>query len=157
MKHKLSSLLVLFAMVAIMLNSCDSSRVYDTYRTIPQGMWHTDSVQVFSFTIDNSGQNHTIFVNIRNDRSYEFSNLWLFINIIPPEGEQITDTIQIVLADPSGRWLGEGFTGVYLNKVPYRTQIYFPFEGEYIIKIQHGMRPRVLKGLTDIGIRVAKI
>jgi gliding motility-associated lipoprotein GldH len=140
----------------VILVSCDIRRVYDTYKKLPDNEWHIDSLQLFSFNITNTSQNHNLYFNIRNDRSYGFSNLWLFVKIIPPEGEVITDTIQVLLADPAGKWLGKGFTGIYTNQIPYRTHVYFPLEGNYTVQIQHGMRPKILKGITDIGFRVEK-
>lgn len=143
-------------LIAVGFLSCDMKRVYDTYKNLPENEWHADSLQLFSFNISNTSQNHNLYFNIRNDKSYGFSNLWLFVKIIPPEGEIITDTIQVLLADPSGKWLGKGFTGLYTSQIPYRTHVYFPFEGNYTVKIQHGMRPEILKGITDIGFRVEK-
>ena len=155
---KLKMILAIFWLLVagILLVSCDSRRVYDTYKKLPHSEWHADSLQFFSFNIYNTSQNHNLYFNIRNDRSYVFSNLWLFVKIIPPEGEVINDTIQFLLANHSGKWLGRGFTGIYTNQVPYRTHVFFPAEGSYTIQIQHGMRPTVLNGITHIGFRVEK-
>jgi gliding motility-associated lipoprotein GldH len=136
--------------------SCDSQRIFDIYKRLPESGWHADSLQLFTFDVENTTQNHNLYFNVRNDRSYGFSNLWLFVKIIPPEGELITDTIQVLLAHPAGKWTGKGFSGIYTNQITYRTHVYFPVRGKYIIQIQHGMRPKVLEGLTDIGIRVEK-
>ena len=111
----------------------------------------------FSFEVSDTTRYHNLYFNIRNDRSYGFSNLWLFVSIIPPMGEEITDTIQVILANPAGKWLGKGFSGLYTSQVPYRTHVYFPVAGAYTIQIQHGMRPEVLDGITEIGIRVEKM
>lgn len=149
----LSTLVFLFFSLLV---SCDRGRVYDTFLRIPEAEWHADSLKFYEFEINDTQQNHNIYFNIRNDRTYAFSNLWLFVSIIPPEGAIVNDTIQVLLADPGGKWLGKGFTGLYTSQAPYRTQVFFPVEGKYTIRIQHGMRPEVLKGLTDIGIRVER-
>ena len=141
----------------LLLISCDSRRVIDEYRSIGKVAWHTDSVQTFSFNVINKTQNHNIWFNIRNDRSYEFSNLWLFVTIEPPRGESLTDTVQVLLAEPSGKWLGKGFSGIYDSRVVYRRNVFFPEPGKYSIHLRHGMRPALLKGITDIGIRVEKV
>lgn len=145
----------LFLSAAIFI-SCDSQRVYDTFKRIPDSGWHADSLQRFSFDISDISINHNIYFNIRNDRNYGFSNLWLFVKIIPPEGELITDTMQVVLANPAGKWLGKGFSGVYTSQIPYRERVYFPAQGTYTIQVQHGMRSVFLEGITDIGVRVER-
>jgi gliding motility-associated lipoprotein GldH len=138
------------------LLACDPRKVTDEYHTIRNSSWNVDSVQHFSFFILQKEQNHNIYLNIRNDRSYGFSNLWLFVTIVSPTGKSRTDTVQAVLADPAGKWLGKGFSGVYDNRLIYRRNVYFPDPGPYTIHLQHGMRPNDLKGITDIGIRVEK-
>ncbi len=153
--HLITAIFWLFIPLISMV-SCDGQRIFDTYKRLPESGWHADSLQLFTFDIANTTQNHNLYFNIRNDRSYGFSNLWLFVKIIPPEGELITDTIQVLLAYPAGKWTGKGFSGIYTNQVPYRTHVFFPVEGKYVIQVQHGMRPKVLEGITDIGIRVEK-
>jgi gliding motility-associated lipoprotein GldH len=140
----------------VLLWSCDRGRIYDTYYNTGAHGWHADSLKIFTFDIDNASRHHDIFLNIRNDRSYRYSNLWLFVKIIPPEGETLTDTIQVVLADHAGRWMGKGLTGIYHTKIPYRTNVYFPMQGSYAIQVQHGMRTDLLEGITNVGFRVEK-
>src|SRR5690554_5644820 len=106
--------------------SCDSTRVFDSYRKVPESAWHKDSLFVFSVPVTDTIQNHNLFIQIRNETSYKYSNLWLFIEIIQPGGEVMRDTIEIVLADPSGRWLGKGIGGMKTLQSVYRRNIYFP-------------------------------
>lgn len=152
----LRTLLLILLFVAGFMVSCDENRVYDTYRHLPESVWQADSLQTFEFSVENTRQQHNLYFNIRNDRSYAFSNLWLFVTITSPNGTALTDTMQVILADPSGKWLGKGFTGIYHSKVTYRSNIFFPEEGKYSLMLQHGMRPQELRGITDIGVRLEK-
>lgn len=149
--------LFLIFLSILTIGGCDQRRVYDTYYSPGKDGWPIDSVVSFSFGIENTTRNHDIILNVRNDKDYEFSNLWLFIKIIPPRGEVMTDTLQMVLADPSGRWLGKGFTGIYHSSIPYRKNVFFPVPGRYMVEIRHGMRPQVLKGLTHVGLRIEEV
>ncbi len=154
-KHPIGFVALIIVAGSILL-SCDRYRVFDTFSRLPHAEWHVDSLKLFEFEISDTKQIHNIYFNIRNDRSYGFSNLWLFVSIIPPTGEPVTDTIQVILADPRGKWLGKGFSGLYTSQVPYRTHVFFPEQGKYTIRIQHGMRPEIVKGITDIGIRIER-
>jgi gliding motility-associated lipoprotein GldH len=156
MKRKLIQAFYLF-FILLSLIACDPDKVMDEYHTIHNSLWDVDSVQNFTFSIYRKDQVHNIYFNIRNDRTYEFCNLWLFVTIDPPGGESKTDTVQVMLADPSGKWLGKGFSGVYDNRRLYMQNVYFPEPGNYNIHLRHGMRPTLLKGITDIGIRVEKV
>jgi len=156
MKHKLLWVLPVVVLV-LLIASCDSNKVFDEYQTIPDASWNADSLLHFSFMVGRKTDNHNIYFNIRNDRKYEFSNLWLFVTIHAPGGTSVTDTTQVILAEPSGKWLGKGFTGVYDNRFVYRRNVYFPESGRYNVAIRHGMRPKELKGIRDLGIRIEKV
>lgn len=147
----------IFMVLTAFLISCDDRKVFDDYHTLPDAEWAADSVQTYTFNVIRKTQNHNIWFNVRNDRSYPYSNIWLFVTIEPPKGEAVTDTIQLILAEPSGKWLGKGFSGVYNNRLIYRRNVYFPEPGQYSVKLKHGMRQAVISGITDIGIRVEKV
>ena len=141
----------------IIFSSCDRPRIIDDYHNIPQSKWEKDSVHMFSFNVLRIKQNHNIYFNVRNDQAYGYSNLWLFVTLNSPTGESKCDTIQLVLAESNGKWMGKGFSGTYNNRLIYRRNIFFPEPGQYAIRIQHGMRTDILEGISAIGIRVEKV
>ena len=147
---------LLIVLIAILFSACDTNVVFEKYNNIPQSGWHKDSLVVFSVPITDTLQNHNLLLNIRNDIEYNYSNLWLFVNISQPGETAVTDTFEVMLADRAGKWLGEGFGGIKTRQVPYRSSVYFPVSGEYKISIQHGMRDEILEAITDVGIRVEK-
>ena len=151
-------ILTLFSLgMVILFSSCDRNRITDDFHTIPHARWDKDSVQIFSFDILRRRQNHNIYFNVRNDQNYGFSNLWLFVTLNTPTKESKCDTIQLVLAESNGKWLGKGFSGTYTNRLIYMRNVFFPESGKYSVRIQHGMRPDILKGISAIGIRVEKV
>lgn len=151
------TLSMFFFVAAILFSSCDSRRITDDFHTIPNARWDKDSVLTFTFDILRRRQNHNIFFNVRNDQHYGYCNLWLFATLKSPGGTAKCDTIQLVLAESTGKWLGKGFSGIYTNRLIYRRNVSFPEPGKYSLSIQHGMRPDVLEGINAIGIRVEKV
>ena len=154
MRHSLMFLLIFFA--AALLFSCDPRTVFDNYSAIEPTGWNKDSVKVFQVPVKDSTVHHNIYINLRNRTSYSYNNIWLFIGISSPAGETIQDTVQFLLADPSGRWSGKGFGGVKDNRFLYRSNVYFPHAGTYLFSVRHGMRQELLPGISDIGFRVEK-
>ncbi|HSO87926.1 MAG TPA: gliding motility lipoprotein GldH [Draconibacterium sp.] len=143
--------------LVIALLSCNSGGVFSKYKTIPKGLWHRDSLVVFQIPVTDTVQRHNLFLNVRNDINYKYSNLWLFIKIIQPgDTTAVRDTFEFTLADPTGKWLGEGFGGVKTNEMLFKRNVYFPVSGIYEIQIQHGMRGKLLEGITEVGFRVEK-
>ncbi|NOR76679.1 MAG: gliding motility lipoprotein GldH [Draconibacterium sp.] len=138
--------------------ACNNTNMaFEEYKPIPENGWHKDSVAIFNIPITDTLQNHNLYINTRNDIKYKYSNLWLFIEIIQPGKIGITDTLELLLADQRGKWLGEGFGGIKTQQVVYKSGVFFPVSGEYTVNIRHGMRDETLNGITDIGFRVEKI
>lgn len=156
MKITVVRIFVLFIAIAAFY-SCDPNRVLDKYVEIPESTWHKDSLAYFRFSAEDSMFNHNIYIQLRNKTTYRYSNLWLFIEIEQPGGKVLRDTVEIVLALPSGQWVGEGFGGLKTVKKLYRSHVFFPVSGEYSISLQHGMRDVLLDGIHDIGIRIEKV
>jgi gliding motility-associated lipoprotein GldH len=144
-------------LLVILVLACNNDSVFNKYKTIPKGEWHRDSLVVFQVPVNDTVQNHNLFINVRNDIEYKYSNLWLFVEIIQPgDTMAVTDTFEVTLADATGKWLGHGFGGVKTNEMQFKGNVYFPVSGDYEIQIQHGMRGKLLEGITDVGFRVVK-
>jgi gliding motility-associated lipoprotein GldH len=144
-----------FLMITIF--ACNNGGVFGEYKTIPHAMWHRDSLVVFQIPVTDTVQNHNLYIDVRNDIDYKYSNLWLFIEIIQPgETKAVIDTFEVTLADPKGKWLGHGFGGVKTSQNLFKPNVYFPASGNYEIKIKQGMRGKQLEGITEIGFRIEK-
>lgn len=140
-----------------MFEACNSNLVFEQYQPVNDRSWNKDSVLVFDIPVTDTLSNHNLYINIRNDVTYSYSNLWLFIKIEQPDGETISDKFEITLADPAGKWLGKGFGGIKTREVMFRRNVFFPVSGDYKIFIQQGMRDDVLKGISDVGIRIERV
>lgn len=140
----------------IAITSCDNKRIFDDYQKIPDMVWNKDSVFTFNFNVTSSMINHNLYLNVRNKINYSYSNLWLFVEVVEPNGKATKDTFEITLAEPSGKWLGEGFGGIKTSQVIFRRNVVFNETGKYEVKIQQGMRDENLEGISDIGFRLEK-
>ena len=154
--NKIRFQIVLAIFTTAIFTACDRNLVFEKYQSIPEIGWNKDSLAVFTIPISDTLQYHNLYISVRNDIKYKYSNLWLFIEINQPGEIGVTDTLELLLADPSGKWLGEGFGGIKTRQVLYKGGVYFPVSGEYKINIQQGMRDEWLKGISDIGFRVER-
>ena len=155
--NKVGFQFVISGFLLLLIVACDRNRVFEEYQPIPSSGWHKDALINFNVPIQDTIKNHNLFINVRNDIKYNYSNLWLFIEIEQPGDISVTDTFELSLADPSGKWLGDGFGGVKTRQVIYKRNVFFPVGGEYSFNIRHGMREEELPGITDIGLRVEKL
>ena len=111
--------------------------VYSDYQPIKEGKWRMDEGVDFQFSELDSTQTYNMFINIRNDDSFAFSNLFLITELEYPNGTTVKDTLEYRMADPSGQWLGKGLGSVKENKLWFKENIDFP----WAFHQTHPMRP----------------
>ena len=151
------------ALVMMLVISCDSNRVYDTYQSVSNQSWNTNETLEFSFNVLDTISKNNLFINIRNNNSYAFSNLFLITQMQFPNGQKIVDTLEYEMADATGRFLGTGLTAIKESKLFYKENAVFNKSGEYTFMIQQAMRKNgeikglnSLNGITEVGFRIEK-
>ncbi|PKV48964.1 gliding motility-associated lipoprotein GldH [Aquimarina sp. MAR_2010_214] len=152
----------LFLVVCIVISivSCDDNQVFDTYHTVANA-WEMDEKVSFTLPELDASKSYNLFINVRNNNEYKYSNLFLISEMNFPNGKVVTDTIEYRMAAPDGQWLGTGFSDLKENKLWYKENVSFKEEGSYSITLQHAMRKNgevngisSLEGITDIGFRI---
>lgn len=154
----------IFFLVAMLLASCDSNSEFDNYITLPKSAWNKKNTIQFTFPINDSIGKKNLFINLRNNKDYAYSNLFLITQMDFPDGQIIIDTLEYDMADVTGKFLGQGFTDIKENKLFYKENITFPRKGEYTFKVRQAMRKNgeiegieELEGITHVGFRIEKI
>ncbi|GAA4309764.1 gliding motility lipoprotein GldH [Christiangramia aestuarii] len=152
-------IIVFLAFVCISVSSCDKNRVFDEYK--PLRGWHKDSLVTFELENLDSTKVYDLFINIRNNSEYNYSNLFLISEIKFPQGKVISDTLEYEMTKPNGEWLGTGFGDVKENKLWYKENVKFDEPGSYKVTIQQAMRKNgevdgieELEGITHVGFRI---
>ncbi len=152
---KYSSLIVL--MVLLMhTQSCDSDMVYDQYEPTDQGVWNWNDAMEFEADISDTVSMHNIYLQLRHTVGYPLSNLYMFVHVKGPGGQHLTDTINMILAEPSGQWTGKGNGNIRELMFLYRKQTQFSIPGIYVFTLEQAMRQEDLP-VTNLGIRIERI
>ncbi|MEZ4796906.1 MAG: gliding motility lipoprotein GldH [Flavobacteriaceae bacterium] len=155
-----NKLYLVSVVLTFLMTSCDSNRVFDEYKSVPN-QWQKDNIVEFEYAPTDTLSSYNLFINLRNTNDYKFNNLFLIAEIDFPNGKSEVDTLEYKMAQPNGKLLGTGFTDVKENKLWYKENFTFNESGTYKIKVQHAMRENgsidgvnALEGVTDIGFRV---
>ena len=146
----------LFLWILLALFSCDRQRVFEEYRSFMDHTWDNHDILHFNVNISDTATAHNVYLSVRNTGEYEYSNLYLFVTTHSPSGLALRDTVEIVLADDRGKWLGKGAASIYTLYIPYRENIRFPLRGIYQFDVEQAMWVEELKHITDIGLRIEK-
>ena len=160
---KIVNQLSLLAIIFLLL-SCDSNTIFDQYISVENQKWHSEKeIEFIVNNLDTISANN-VFINIRNNKNYEFSSLFLIAKLELPNGYKVIDTLEYEMTDASGNWLGKGFTDLKENKLYYKENVVFSELGTYKFSIQHATRgindiqgKNPLEGITDVGLRIEKI
>lgn len=141
----------------ILLLSCDPGRVYEKNIKIPDGIWDKDNKLSFEVFIDDTVSAHNLYVNVRNTSLYPFSNLFLFIETTAPSGHTIRDTVEVILANERGKWLGSGLGDIWDLQQAYKENVRFAQRGKYSFQYQQAMRMDKLPFILDSGLRIETV
>jgi gliding motility-associated lipoprotein GldH len=141
----------------LVLSSCNSKVVYTNTHAMKGEVWKLADTPIFEVPVTDTLTSNNVVFTVRNGASFPFRNIYLFVSTTSPDGKTITDTLQYNLADERGKWYGKGFGDIHELNLPYKSNVFFPRKGNYVFKIQHGMRMENLKGIYDIGLKIVKI
>lgn len=149
--------------ISAVLFSCNSELVKSEFRATDSGAWNKDNTIAFSFSEIDTVQRHNMFINVRNDATFAYSNLFLIAELEFPTGETVKDTLQYEMALPDGTWLGKGYGSIKENKLWYKENVVFPTSGVYNVRISQAMRKNGsvngvvnLEGITDVGFEIER-
>lgn len=147
---------VFMALLACVLYGCDANRIFEENKKLPDYIWSTDNKISFEVTIEDTVQAHNVYVNVRNASIYPFSNLYLFLTTRYPNGKLSRDTLECILADHTGKWLGDGSGDIWDNQILFKSNVRFPQNGTYTFEFEQAMRMKDLPGIMDVGLRIEK-
>jgi len=141
----------------VMFISCDNSVVFEDYKRFENESWNTDSVASFNHFITDTTSKNIIKIKLRHTVDYEFQNLFLFIET------DVIDTVELILANKEGMWLGSGVGNVREYEFEYQNEKLFSKKGNYSFKIEHAMRYgpfekiQVLNNVIALGLSIDRI
>ncbi len=150
-------------LVVFFMSSCDDKTVLASYKATENGSWSQDNAVQFEFADLDTISSYNMFINIRNDETFPYSNLFLIAELKAPNGEVVTDTLEYEMAKANGEWLGKGYGSLKENKLWYQENIVLESSGVYTLRLSHAMRKNGsvhgimnLEGITDVGFQIEK-
>ena len=134
--------------------SCDSNKLYEENMAVGEDGWHHDDIKTFEFDITDTISPLNLYINVRTSTDYAFSNLFMFLYSEYPSGYSDKDTLEFILAEQSGQWLGQSSGTVVENQILIFKGGRFTTPGTYKFQLEHGMRQKILPEILDVGFRV---
>jgi len=145
-----------FALVMLFSSCGDAAVFFEENKEISNQSWSQEDIITFEFDIDDTVQRYDFFLNLRTTTSYEFSNIYIFTELVSPT-LIAKDTIGPLLAEQTGRWLGEESGSMVENNIWFMTNVRFTETGHYKILFEQGMRKKELAEIVNIGLTIKKV
>lgn len=144
---------------AICLVSCAPSADFREDIETPNG-WEIE--RPISFEVNDSLQSPSqLYIHLRNDASYPFSNIFLIASIKVKDSLILRDTLEYAMANPDGSWKGTGFTQVKESKLWWKTAWQSQLSPPYTFEIAQANRKNgrekaapSLPGIVSVGLSI---
>jgi gliding motility-associated lipoprotein GldH len=146
----------ILVLVVFILNACNSNVVFSKYHTFKDDEWKASEKAEFDLEIKDTKTLNNVSLMIRHADAYPFNNIFLFVTTTYPDGKITKDTMEVILANQKGEWLGNGAGDIFDFKVPIKKNVMFPLAGKYHFAFEQGMRVDPLPLVMDFGFEIEK-
>ncbi|MCF8463925.1 MAG: gliding motility lipoprotein GldH [Flavobacteriales bacterium] len=152
---QIRSWLIFGAIAGLTIVGCQES-LFQENKPIPNKTWEVGNTISFEVEVTDTMMGYDFYIDLRNEATYQYANIFMFVNTTFPSGKVSIDTVECFLADQSGRWLGSGLGDVLDNHILFKQNVRFPNQGTYTFGFQQGMRNEALPSILDLGITIEK-
>ncbi len=143
------------------LLSCVDSKAIRIDKEILNG-WDLEEPIKFEI-IDTIDFISNISFYVRNNNDYPFSNIFLIASLKSNQRVYETDTLEYMMANNKGEWLGEGFSSIKESKLSWKRNWKPFFSPPYIIEIKQANRKigqiigdKTLHGIVSLGLSIER-
>ncbi len=148
---------VLVLLLAIVMISCDNSRIYEVNQDFNERTWKITETPEFEFIIKDLGKRYNVYYNIRNSLDYPYARLFVNYSLRDSAGAELSKKMvsEFLFDQKTGQPLGSsGLGDVYDHRFPLLKEFEFKQQGKYKITLEQFMRMDTLSGILAVGVRV---
>ena len=80
-------------LVVVLTTSCRQNNTFERYTSIDDG-WDKHEIVSYDFTINDTLQKQNLYIKLRTSEQYEYSNLYLIVDLKYPNGKVEKDTLE---------------------------------------------------------------
>lgn len=133
--------------------SCGKAPFYEKSISFKSKEWTRNLKPSFTVDIKNIDQEYDFTLSLRTTTDYKYSNLWIFLKTIAPDGTSAREPFEIVLANPDGSWVGNK-SGTIVETPLSFTKRKLPLKGKYKFIVEQGITNSEVDEVLDISFIV---
>lgn len=142
-------------MALLVLTSCQKIEVFEKTKVFKAHSWSSKETPSFSFDITDTITPYNIYLVLRHEDAYAYSNIWVNLTVQSPV-ETATIRREFVLANNATGWLGSGMDDIFEHRIAFNNKPAALRKGRYTFTLQQDMREDPLDHIVNVGIRVEK-
>ena len=148
-----------FFWVLLLTTACSFSSHLNTYEF--SNGWKKNEVVTFDFKVPEDKSNYNLFLLLRHNNNYSFSNIFLITELQLANSSILSDTLEYWLSEPSGKWLGEKSLSLVEHKLLFKRDINLIKDSINYLSIRNSMRLNNvispienLENILDLGLLI---
>ena len=142
--------------VVAFISSCSEQPFYEKVYSFENKEWNQQVKPTFTVDIKDINKEYNFIVTLRTSTDYKYSNLWIFMNTITPDGQKAREPFQIPITYPDGAWIGSKTGTIVENPLRFNKRK-LPKAGKYTFTLEQGITESVIDEVLDIGFRVEEV
>jgi gliding motility-associated lipoprotein GldH len=135
-------------------SGCSDTALVDVNKEISNRNWSYIKKISVPVKIEDTNKRYNLYMNLRHTADYRYSNIFVLIRQVNPDGKKTTERKEFKLAYPDGEWLGSGSGNLYTYQLLFKEGYTFPAPGNYVFEIEQNMRDNPLREVRDVGMRI---
>lgn len=140
--------------LALCWTACDRSTLLSQSTALPESGWARKNALPFEFTVQDTARSYRMNFSVRHDEQYPFMNAFFLIYTIFPNQEVAIDTVECILADYRGKWVGHGAGRYKTADFALKSDLQFPMPGVYRMEVRQALRMDTVKHISHIGLHL---
>ena len=146
---------ILIILLSGLLFSCGEQPFYEKVVAFDDREWKLDVKPTFSFEVTDISKEYDFILSLRTSTDYQFSNVWIFMKTITPDGTVAREPFEIIITNDDGSWVGEKSGSVVTTPLYFRSRK-LPKKGKYTFIIEQGITQSKVDEVLDLTFTVAE-
>ena len=146
---------LLFFILGLSTLSCSEKPFYENVYSFDGNEWTQRVKPSFAVDIKDIEKEYNFIITLRTTTDYKYSNLWIYMNTITPDGTKAREPFQIQITNPDGSWAGIK-TGTIVEHPLQFNKRKLPKKGKYTFTLEQGITESKIDEVLDIGLRVTE-
>ena len=125
----------LFFILGLSILSCSEKPFYEKVYSFDGNEWTQRVKPSFTVDVKDIEKEYNFIITLRTTTDYKYSNLWIYMNTITPDGTKAREPFQIQITNPDGSWAGIK-TGTIVEHPLQFNKRKLPKKGKYTFTIR---------------------